>query len=369
MNKKIIAIASILKPLKDVRHYERFALSLAKTNKYDINIIANGEKKPSDDNIRFHSNGTPGRKLFQRLLIQWQTWKLILESRPDILILCSVELLPFSIFYSIFFGGKIIYDVQENYTMNFRHLGEYGFIHKYLLSHVVRLWEWLSTYYIDHYFLAEKCYEKELIFLKYNYTILENKTVLETPFQKDKTNQNPPLHFLFSGTLSKYAGIHRIVALIHDLKQTKVDFEFTIIGQYFNDQIGTLLRQTEAQNVHLIIDRNPIPHQQILEAIKNADVGVIAYKSNIVNKNKVPTKLYEYTAYGLPYLVENGSRWLKIGQEFGGAIPFDFEDPTPEQIANKVMSAQSTYQNKDRSNSLWSTEEEKLIKSIDHLII
>ena len=44
--KKKIVIASVLKPVDDVRAYWKLSQSMAKTNKYEVNIIGNDGKKP-----------------------------------------------------------------------------------------------------------------------------------------------------------------------------------------------------------------------------------------------------------------------------------------------------------------------------------
>lgn len=367
MNKKILAIASILKPLKDPRHYERFALSLAKTNKYGINIIANGEKKPDETNIRFFSNGIHRRSLFNRLKLQWNTCQRIVKIQPQFLIICTIELLPFAILYTRLRPCKLIYDVQENYDLNFKHLKEYGFVHRHLFRRLVRWLEGISSSAVHHYFLAEKCYSNQLSFIQEKYTILENKVVLIDPTKKRKPIQKEQWKFLFSGTLSAYAGIYRVIELTKVLSQSNINFEITIIGQYFDPAIGTLLKEIDQENIHLIIDQRPIPHDQIIDEIKKADLGIIAYESNPVNKDKVPSKLYEYTAFGLPYLVEKDSTWAQLGNQLGGAIPIRFDQFSAEYIHKIINQSENHNGNKIIESVLWSGEETKLINSLKNL--
>ena len=55
--KSIIAIASTLKPVDDVRAFEKIAQSIAKTNKYEVNIIGNtGKKESNSSRIHFVTN-------------------------------------------------------------------------------------------------------------------------------------------------------------------------------------------------------------------------------------------------------------------------------------------------------------------------
>ena len=368
MNKKKIVIASILKPLRDPRHYERLALSLAKTNKYEVNIIANGEKKPDTGNIRFYSNGLPGRQLLHRFKLQWCTYIHTIRIKPDLFIVCTVELLPFAILYSILTSCKVIYDVQENYTLNFKHLKEYGWRHRLLLAPIVSGVERLSRKFTDHYFLAEKCYEHQLKFIASKFTVLENKTVLESPKNRIKSFSKSKTKFLFSGTISAYSGIYQIVDLIQQLRTSKYGFEFTIIGQVFDEKIWTEIQKIEASNIHLKIEKYPVPHDQIIKEILTADIGVIAYQSQPVNEHKIPTKLFEYVAYDLPFLIEKDSYWFEVGREMGSAIPFDFNKINIDHLTKSLQSVGDESGGKPGHLSLWNTEEDKLFKSIDTLL-
>ena len=368
MNKKKIVIASILKPLRDPRHYERLALSLAKTNKYEVNIIANGEKKPNLSNIRFYSNGLPGRQLLHRFRLQWSTFIHSIRTKPDLFIVCTVELLPFAILYSILTGCKLIYDIQENYTLNFKHLKEYDWRHRILLAPMVTGVEHLSRKFTDHYFLAEKCYEHQLNFINSKFTVLENKTVLESPKNRIKSISKSKTKFLFSGTISAYSGIYKIFDLIHQFRLSKIDFEFTIIGQVLDEKIWTEIQNIEAPNIHLIIAKQPVSHDQIIQEILAADIGVISYQSQPVNEYKIPTKLYEYASYDLPFLVEKDSHWFKVGSQLGRAIPFDFNTISIELLTKSIQSIGIESGEKSGHLALWKTEEDKLIRSIDTLL-
>lgn len=368
MSKKKIVIASILKPLLDSRHYERFALSLAKTNKYEVNIIANGEKKPDTDHIRFYSNGPYGHQLIRRLQLQWSTCLHTIRLKPDLFIVCTVELLPFAFLYSFLTGCKVIYDVQENYTLNFKHLKEYGWTHRLVLAPLITGLEKLSGHFVDHYFLAEQCYEDQLNFINSRFTVLENKTALEAPISRGKLRKEKKLKFLFSGTISTYSGIYKIIELIRFMQSLKQDFEFTIIGQVIDTRIWKELQKIDVDCIHLKIDKSPVPHDQIIQEILSVDIGVIAYESQPVNAKKVPTKLFEYSAYGLPFLVEANSYWLEVGSKLGRALPFDFDNIKPDSLLQMHELLSSNINARNPELALWNTEELKLLTSIVTLL-
>ena len=120
MSKTKIVLASILKPVDDTRMYEKVGISLSQTKKYAINIIGFWTKKKLKTNEAFtiFPAFSFERLAFRRLLAPWMCLKKYIKVKPKLIIFNTHELLIVTIIYKIIFGGKIIYDVQENYYRN-----------------------------------------------------------------------------------------------------------------------------------------------------------------------------------------------------------------------------------------------------------
>ena len=369
MKNKIIVIASVLKPLDDPRHYERFALSLAKTNKYEINIIANGEKKQNEPHINFHSNGFFGKGILHRLKLQLQSVRSIYRLRPQLIIVCSLDLLPWVYLYRIIRKCKVVYDVQENYQLNVCHLADYNWSAKWRIP-FIRFVESLSAKFVDHFFLAEKCYKNQLKFITKNHTVLENKTVpIQSKSRRNPIDKNKAIKLLFSGTISHYSGIEIIYQIIQQLNEQNVDYSLTIIGQVHDIKVFEKLQRLNDNRIKMIIDQKPINHQKIIAEIRHADLGLITYQPNVVNKWKVPTKLYEYTTYQLPYLIREDSHWSDVGERLGGAIPVNFHQINFKKILSKLRNPSFMHNSSPQKDSLWMTEEAAFQSIINSLLI
>ncbi|MEQ9230923.1 MAG: glycosyltransferase, partial [Cyclobacteriaceae bacterium] len=118
-NAKIV-IASVLKPVDDVRNYEKIGCSLAKEDSLEVHILGT-IGKVSDSKISAHL-WKPFRRLsFGRLMIQFHYLKKLRVLKPDLLIVTTHELLLASVLLKAFFSTKIIYDVQEDYFKNLWH--------------------------------------------------------------------------------------------------------------------------------------------------------------------------------------------------------------------------------------------------------
>lgn len=363
--KKKIVIASVLKPVDDVRACWKLSQSLAKTNKYEVNIIGNEGKKPTiNENIVFHAHTLNRTNWLKRILIRELILFRILKLRPKLLIITTHELINIALICKLFLGMKLIYDVQENYSRNLIHMGS-SLLHK-LMGHMIRWKENFSSPFIDQYWLAEKCYLNELSFTYKKYLIVENKA-----FNYEKIQQEIlPIKMLFTGTISDYGGIKRVVKLFKKIQQENELTTLTIVGQVHDSSLEKwLINQAElCQGLKLNISKNSIPYEDIMQSISSSNLGIIGYQPNLINGNKIPTKLYEYSRYQLPFLVEENTKWSKIGSELGGAIPINFSNIDSAKIIESMKNSSYLFPKSYPKQATWEYESNQIVSSLNNLI-
>src|ERR671912_2763723 len=96
IKKRRIVLASLLKPVDDTRMYEKLGSTLASV--YEVYIIGQPAKfMPAHDSIHFVPLPASGRISAERLLSPWRLMRRVLTLRPDLLIVCTVELLPIAL--------------------------------------------------------------------------------------------------------------------------------------------------------------------------------------------------------------------------------------------------------------------------------
>lgn len=354
-------IASTLKPIDDVRGYEKLSLSMAKTNKYVVNIIGNrGKKEDHKTNISQHPHFIRRHQWLKRWLLPIQILNKSLKLNPELFIITTHELLLIAIIGKWIKGWKIIYDIQENYALNIQKLNTHPL--KTVAASYVRLKERLTSLFIDHFWLAEACYEKELPFLKKStYTVLENKAKATMLNRKESKHT-----LLFTGTISEYSGVQHALTVYYKLKEITSDISLHIVGQVHDQKLWQSLKAQAHSDlsIKLTLSEDTIPHTVILEAIHESGFGIIGYTENEVNKDKIPTKLYEYSRYQLPFLIQKGTKWYTLGEQIGGAIDADFEAIDASELL-KRMDESSLFPQKEYPIALtWEEESRKLIASI-----
>lgn len=365
-----IAIASVLKPLKDSRSYYKFALSLRETNKYQINIIGFCVKKESDENlIKFHPLFYQNRKSFARLAAGFRLLKLIQKIKPAILITTTYEQLPAAVIGKLFFKYKIIYDVQENYALNLTHNNPGNKLKNRILAKVIQCLEFCSRPFITHHIFAEKCYQEEFPSIN-NYTVLENK--YQGPLSPKASSvklDKKHLQFLLCGTLAEVYGSLDAIQWFMQFQKQFPDSKMRILGHTaipsLKYQLETLL--SGVHSIQVNVASKPIPYEVILEAYKEADVVLLAYHQIPSISPKIPSKLFECLALRKPFLYTANQKWKELAEEHQAGMEVDFNNFHFIPDVYQKLKKETFYSNADTSNAYWKADENRFLDLIQSL--
>jgi hypothetical protein len=370
MSTNKIIIASVLKPLKDARAYYRFGLSLRETNKYQINIIGFSSKKEVDEkNISFYSIFSEKRSHFSRYLSGWRLIRHIKKIKPKISIICSWELLPAAVIGKIIFGGKLIYDVQENTIANIRHNRTMPTWKKPLAKCLVAFTETWTKPFISYFLLAEHCYLHEIPSFTPN-LILENKYYGDFVSKRQAIQLSKErVNFLISGTLTEVYGIMDAINWFKAILKENPSFHLQIIGHCplpgFKNQI---LGACEGMNtVSLNLSEQPIPYHDILDAYSQSDLILMPYHQVPSIKDKIPSKLFECFALGKPCLLSPNPKWKALAGKYQAGMEMDFLDlnNAPNNLKSFLMKSYFTTPPGDEV--LWKSEEKKFLELMAEL--
>ena len=369
MKKQRIVLASVLKPVDDTRMFEKFGKSLSDNPDYEIFIIGYPSKhQPNDPRITFLPHPYFVRLSFKRMLIPLTTLKKIYKVKPEAIIVNTHELLIVAILYRIFFGARIIYDVQENYWRNILWTDTFPPVLKLLAALWVRGKEILLSRFFHLFFLAEKGFEKEMKFFRNKFIVLENKSIVPKDFTTTKSSAGMKL--LFSGTISESTGVFEAIKLATMLHEEDQSVSLHIIG--YCSRSSTLESVTRAiankPFISLTGGSLLVPHHEILSQISSSDFGIIYYPPSPHTQNKIPTKLYEYLSAQLPILIQNYPPWVALCEPYPAAIPIDFISPIHAATILK-KTKQTHFYKTAPTDVFWSSEEEKLHKAISNILV
>lgn len=341
MNKKKLVIASVLKPVNDSRNYEKTAISINKSGIYQIYLVGQKvEELPMGSPVLFNPLFSFRRMSLKRFLAGWTFLNYLFRIRPQTVVITTAELLVPAVFYKIVKGGKLYYDVQENYFRNLFYTNSFPPVLKHLMAILVRVVEYITRPFVDKYFLAEKNYEKEFSFTRNKSIVLENK-MPESSVLAFKTKKGETIQLLYTGTIAEHYGVFEAVELAKQLNVLDKRIHLTIAGYASEKTIVEKLKEKigSADFITLKGGDKFVSHREILNLIVSSDFGLISYRPDKSTQNCIPTKLYEYLAHRLPYIISRNPIWHEITETYQAGIEINFSAPEPEKILEQMRTA------------------------------
>lgn len=342
-NKIITVIASILKPVDDTRMYEKIGLSLQQTNRYAVNIIGFESKNlPEHSEIVFYPAFSFSNKSWKRLLATIQLLNYLHKIGPKLIIATTFEVLIAAIVFKITNRGKdikIVYDVQENYALNFITNRKKTYTVR-IIAHGIRWIEKISQRFVSLNILAEKNYTKEISYFRDPTLVIPNafKTIhyeqaLSVCLPPNFVHKSPKL--VFNGTISEIYGIKQSLEFADALHEFFPGLLLIIVGHVTNTKLlKDLLSYTKSRAyIYVYISKNPLPHNEIIELVKISDFGIVAHQPVASIKNCFPTRIYEYMALQKPFFLQQHPYWTNYCDPWNCSINLDFNDFDAERIA------------------------------------
>lgn len=365
MQKTKVVIASVLKPIDDTRMYEKFGLSMAKTSKYDVNIIGFASKNiKAHDSITFHSLGSFPRMSWTRLFAPFKIFRLYTKVKPKLLIVNTHEILLVTVLYRILFGARIVYDVRENYVKNILYTDVFPMPARPVLAAWVRFKEWISRPFFHRFILAEQVYQRQLPFVPKTAVVIENKyKPVDSSPPSEQSPRPDTIDLIYSGTISGSNGVFEAIEITERLHGLDSTIRLKIVGHCALKSDLLKLHETiqDKDFIELLGGDYLVPHSTIVQEIAHADFGFVLKKpNNGINDDKLLTRLFEYTSNRLPIIMLDNPTWISFCNNFNAAISIDPKNYDPKSLYEQ-MKAGEFYNTGDTKISDWETEEPKLL--------
>ena len=364
MSKKVVAIISVLKPVDDVRNFEKIGSSLDNTSKYEINIIGfSAKKRSTPGNIKLAPIFSMERLNVNRWFAGLKTFRELLKVKPELIIVTCSELLVISVVHRILFGTKIIYDIQENYFRNILYTNSFWILFRFPIAIIVRWMEWLTSPFIYHFFLAEKIYATQLGFIGHRYTILENKPRVKQRHQKSKKSSSGSIRMLYCGTIAKHYGIFEAISFLEKLCERIPNVQLTIMGFAADKRVRHSVWNRIYGKSHITaigIDEL-VPHDEIIEEMCLSDFCLLPYHQHKSTAGRIPTKLYECLALEIPVIAAPNPTTDLLVKKNNAGIIHDFNEPLGRL---DVLQPDLYYGNQLSDQYVWHKEEELLVNVI-----
>ncbi len=299
--KRSVWLVSRLKPANDVRMAKKLAISFKETGFDEICITGKGllslpHQEGGVTYLPYKCQKPEDGRKWQQIP---ELFKIALNLKPQVIVVCSPDLLPLAVCHKILFGSKLYYDIQEDYQANLAYMKTTSSLMGYLKGGLVRMVERICAPFIDEFLLAERKYVQKLGFIGNRYRILENKalpidTKSATVVTLTKTISHLPVVY-FGGTLSEEFGIVDLVEWYKNERPTLPYGQLRLLGHCPNGSVKMALDRAKSTEVSISGSWTAYPasYDEIKAAGSESEIWALPYRMNKAIAGKVPTKLYQ----------------------------------------------------------------------------
>ncbi|MEM6297744.1 MAG: hypothetical protein AAF740_03545 [Bacteroidota bacterium] len=371
MSQAKVLIASVLKPVNDVRAYQKIGRSLA-TAGYEVHIAGYAvDVTAEEENITFHPIFRGRRLSLKRVLVGFRLLYLSLRLRPNVLVIEAFELAWVCFLIKILCNIKLIIDFRENYSKNVRYQSVYPEPLKWFILMGTRFMQAMCRLFVDHYWLAERSYAEELRFTREKATVIENKALVHPlPVIEDPGFQRG-LHFGLVGTFNEHYGTLQGMQFIQKLQQVNPDIQLSLVG-YCSDEAyrkNLLVANQKMSANHFQVESRPIPHKVIEGKVRHLDCLLLPYLPNPSTERCIPTKFFEALALRLPMIIQKNPFWEAYLKPYQAAIFINFQEvKAPKTILQKLLTHDFYPQEIPSEAYSWETEAEKVKESLREIL-
>ena len=237
------------------------------------------------------------------------------------------------------------------------------------MATTVRGVEYAAYLFIDRFLLAEKCYQHEMNFPTEKSALIQNKFRPLRPIKEAcSLSRLPRIRLLYTGTLAPNYGTIEAIKFTKNISTLYPEVELKIIGYAPDPDYYRLVLQEmgNSTNIRLIGGKEPVPHEEIIDAISNADFALLPYQPDKSIENCFPTKIWEYLAHKLPMIIQDHKPWVNYCSRYESCLAINFQNYASRDILDSLLK-QKFYTKDLPTPFFWHSEELTLLKVINNL--
>ena len=341
-----------LKPPSETRIFEKLGRSIADISGSEIRILGcqSIEALAADSSIELRSPFSGKRGFLPRIKNIFKLWFELKTFEPDILIVCSPDLIIPAVLYRLTHFKKIVFDLQENFSLNILHQATYSGRFRIFFAESVEVYLNLFFKYFDRIWLAEGIYKDQFCFPVNQVAIFENR--VPAAWQDNLSsisieNRSPgQLNLLFCGFITRESGILKAIRFFDSFNFSIPSSHCTIAGYIPEEKLRIEIEDLikKGRNISLINGGKWISSNEIQNEYEKADAVISSYHSSPANLEKHPTKYFESFFTGKPVLFSKEAPGYSIIRKYEAGIEVDFSAPENNNFSNlkeQILSFQS----------------------------
>jgi len=358
-SKKRVFIFTSVHPWNDVRIFHKQACSLSKEFEVELHAPANFNRKVEGGVTIF---GLPiwTSKISRIKTISILCWR-TLKSKADIFHFHDPELILVGLLIKYFKGKSVIYDIHENTRQLILERSWIPWVFRKPLHYLLSFLERTSMSNFDKIILAEDSYCK---FISTNAMVIHNYPLWQRIEEVPKT-----IDVVYVGGVLKERGAFEMLRIANQIKLTVPNFIMKIIGpiaESLHHEMSKYLQDNDLINNVILSGRLAYP--TAMEEIARSKVGIAILHPIRNYTESLPTKLFEYMRFGLPYVASDFPYWKTLfeNEHAGYHLRYDNIELAAEKISDLLENENLRDEYGSRGSELaktkfsWSSEEANL---------
>ena len=297
-----VAILSSVHLAMDNRVFYREARTLAQAG-YDVTLIAIHDRNEEIDGV--HVRALPRVPRSRRPLLWRRLAQMALETEAGIYHIHDPELLLITPYLRRKSGRPTIYDIHEA-NADFIAVKDYlpGLI-RLPLSALFRRLEPILARGEDGLIFADDSIAADFEFTPAIKTTLFNfpgdELIMRGSLYPPPDPDVPPV-ILYLGGMERNRGSALMVAAFAEVLEKRPDARLLVVGHFMPATLEDEIRAAAiAHNItHALTITGRVPFQKIGQYLAEATIGWVTWQPFAKNERNIPTKLFEYMAFGRP---------------------------------------------------------------------
>jgi glycosyltransferase involved in cell wall biosynthesis len=296
-----VCILSSVHIALDNRVFYREAQSLAR-NGYEVTLIAVHDKNEVKDGVQIV--GLPKVPRWQRPRLWLELYWQAKATEADIYHFHDPELLLVTPWIRWRTGKPTIYDIHEVYP-DFIKVKDYLPVWvRYPIAWAFRWLEPLLARLQSGLIFSDDEIGKAFTKIKKPKTTLFNFPAVDfvgKAAEKSETVERKPI-VLYLGGMERNRGTALMVAAFDHVIKKHPEAKLLLVGHFMPPQLEEEVRQDAVRRgiESAVTITGRVPFEKIGEYLGEASVGWVSWQPVPKNEKNIPTKLFEYMAYGLP---------------------------------------------------------------------
>jgi glycosyltransferase involved in cell wall biosynthesis len=326
---KVCHISSLHK-WDDTRIFYKECVTLANAG-FDVSLVAPSAPNQRVHNVQVYGVAVPTPNRFYRItIIAWKVFRTALKTNSKIYHFHDPELIWVGFILKAL-RKTVVYDVHENVGKQIK--DKKWLVVPQFFAFIYAIFDYFAAR-IFHLVLAEDSYEEIYANKAASITKVLNYPDLSSFEQLRKNTLTQENGILYVGLVSKLRGVFEILAALKKLDDQKVDFHFHCVGPMFDD----LQKEIKENKNYLQVQEKitfygPLPVYEAYQLANQCKVGLSILHPVPNYLRSFSTKIFEYMALGLPFIVSDFEIYKFVKKQ---EVGFCIDPLNPEELATTL---------------------------------